>query len=143
MQSHEAYLKRAIELSVKSRESGNTPFAALLVDKDGNIIMEQMNNEITEHKCTGHAETQLVERASHAYSKEFLWDCTLYTTAEPCAHVFRCHLLGQHRPCCVCHDREGSALPDRCRSSEPDLRSALPRRLRQRSEGHRSHRPIP
>ena len=52
MQSHEAYLKRAIELSVKSRESGNTPFAALLVDKDGNIIMEQMNNEITEHKCT-------------------------------------------------------------------------------------------
>lgn len=85
MQSHEAYLKRAIELSVKSRESGNTPFAALLVDKDGNIIMEQMNNEITEHKCTGHAETQLVERASHAYSKEFLWDCTLYTTAEPCA----------------------------------------------------------
>ena len=28
MQSHEAYLKRAIELSVKSRESGNTPFAA-------------------------------------------------------------------------------------------------------------------
>ena len=27
----------------------------------------------------------LVERASHAYSKEFLWDCTLYTTAEPCA----------------------------------------------------------
>lgn len=136
MQSHEAYLKRAIELSVKSRESGNTPFAALLVDKDGNIIMEQMNNEITEHKCTGHAETQLVERASHAYSKEFLWDCTLYTTAEPCAHVFRCHLLGQHRPCCVCYDREGSALPDRCRSSEPDLRSALPRRLRQRSEGH-------
>ena len=85
MQSHEAYLKRAIELSVKSRESGNTPFAALLVDKDGNIIMEQMNNEITEHKCTGHAETQLVERASHAYSKKFLWDCTLYTTAEPCA----------------------------------------------------------
>ena len=61
MQSHEAYLKRAIELSVKSRESGNTPFAALLVDKNGNIIMEQMNNEITEHKCTGHAETQLVE----------------------------------------------------------------------------------
>ena len=43
MQSHEAYLKHAIELSVKSRESGNTPFAALLVDKDGNIIMEQMN----------------------------------------------------------------------------------------------------
>ena len=38
MQSHEAYLKRAIELSVKSRESGNTPFAALLVDKTGILL---------------------------------------------------------------------------------------------------------
>ena len=136
MQSHEAYLKRAIELSVKSRESGNTPFAALLVDKDGNIIMEQMNNEITEHKCTGHAETQLVERASHAYSKEFLWDCTLYTTAEPCAMCSGAIYWGNIGHVVYAMTEKRSALPDRCRSSEPDLRSALPRRLRQRSEGH-------
>ena len=133
MQSHEAYLKRAIELSVKSRESGNTPFAALLVDKDGNIIMEQMNNEITEHKCTGHtAGRTCIPRLQQRIS---LGLHTLHNGRALC-HVFRCHLLGQHRPCCVCYDREGSALPDRCRSSEPDLRSALPRRLRQRSEGH-------
>ena len=69
----------------KSRESGNTPFAALLVDKEGNILLEQMNVEITEHKCTGHAETQLAERASKLYDRDFLWDCTLYTTAEPCS----------------------------------------------------------
>lgn len=25
----------------------------------------------------------LAARASHEYSREFLWDCTLYTTAEP------------------------------------------------------------
>lgn len=82
---HIYYLRHAIELSKKSRESGNTPFAAILVDGDGNIIMEQMNVEITEHKSTGHAETQLAERASKAYEKDFLWNCTLYTTAEPCA----------------------------------------------------------
>lgn len=79
------YLKIAIALSQKSRESGNTPFAAILVDKEGTILLEQMNVEITEQKCTGHAETQLAEHASKKYSKEFLWDCTLYTTAEPCA----------------------------------------------------------
>lgn len=33
----------------------------------------------------GLVETQLIERASMEYSKEFLWNCTLYTTAEPCA----------------------------------------------------------
>ena len=82
---HIDYLKRTIEISEESRASGNTPFGALLVDKDGNIIMEQGNIEISGKVCTGHAETTLAARASQEYSKEFLWDCTLYTTAEPCA----------------------------------------------------------
>ena len=47
-QEHTYYLKRAIEISRESRESGNTPFGALLVDQDGNILMEQQNIEITE-----------------------------------------------------------------------------------------------
>lgn len=84
-QDHVYYLKRAIEISKNSRASGNTPFGALLVDGDGNIIMEQENIEITEKICTGHAEATLAARASHKYSKDFLWNCTLYTTAEPCA----------------------------------------------------------
>lgn len=83
--SHEEYLRRCIEVSRLSIEHGNTPFGAILVDSDGNILMEQENVEITEGKCTGHAETALMERASLAYSKEFLWTCILYTTAEPCA----------------------------------------------------------
>lgn len=83
--NHIEYLKRAIEISRESRASGNTPFGALLVDKDGNILMEQGNIEISGKVCTGHAETTLAARASQEYSKDFLWDCTLYTTAEPCA----------------------------------------------------------
>lgn len=82
--SHIDYLKRAVEISKEARASGNTPFGALLVDKDGNIIMEQPNIEITENICSGHAEATLAARASHEYSKAFLWECTLYTTAEPC-----------------------------------------------------------
>ena len=84
-ESHEYYLKRCIEISRESRAKGNTPFGAILVDGEGNIIMEQGNIEVTERICTGHAETQLARRASHEYSKEFLWNCTLYSTAEPCA----------------------------------------------------------
>lgn len=84
-QEHTYYLRRAIEVSKRSREHGNTPFGALLVDKEGNILMEQENIEITEKLCTGHAETTLAARASQTYSRAFLWDCTLYTTAEPCA----------------------------------------------------------
>lgn len=83
--SHQEYLKRAIEVSREARKNGNTPFGALLVDSEGNIVMEQENIEITEERCTGHAECTLADRASNKYSKEFLWNCTLYTTAEPCA----------------------------------------------------------
>ncbi|NTV91410.1 MAG: nucleoside deaminase [Clostridiales bacterium] len=84
-QNHIYYLKRAIEISRESKASGNTPFGALLTDRDGNIIMEQQNIEITGKICTGHAETTLAARASREYTKDFLWSCTLYTTAEPCA----------------------------------------------------------
>ncbi|HHX70988.1 MAG: nucleoside deaminase [Miniphocaeibacter sp.] len=84
-EQHKEFLKRAIEISKNSRANNNTPFGALLVDKDGNILMEQENIELTENICTGHAECTLVQRASQKYSKDFLWDCTLYTTAEPCA----------------------------------------------------------
>ena len=85
MKDHVFYLKRTIELSKLAVEHGNTPFGALLVDHDGNIILEQENIEITEKDCTGHAETTLMRRASKLYSKDFLWSCTLYTSVEPCA----------------------------------------------------------
>ncbi len=84
-QDHVYYLKRAVEVSRQARAHGNTPFGALLVDGEGNILMEQENIEISDQLCTGHAETSLAARASQTYSKDFLWNCTLYTTAEPCA----------------------------------------------------------
>ena len=82
---HSYYMQRAVELSRLAKENGNTPFGALVVDKDGNIVVEHENVEITGKKCTGHAETMAAEKASNQFSKEFLWDCTLYTIAEPCA----------------------------------------------------------
>lgn len=81
---HKKYLLRAVEISKQAVEHGNNPFGALLVDSQGNILLEQENNEITEHDCTGHAETVLMRIASKRYDKEFLATCTLYTTGEPC-----------------------------------------------------------
>lgn len=83
--SHDFYLKRCLELAQAAVSHSNMPFGAVLVDQDGEIILEQENIEITESDCTGHAETQLMVQASKKYSKDFLKDCTLYTTVEPCA----------------------------------------------------------
>lgn len=82
--NHEKYLKRCAEIAVESMEGGNNPFGALLVDKDGNILIESGNIEVVEKDITGHAETTVAKLAGKKYSKEFLWETTLYSTAEPC-----------------------------------------------------------
>lgn len=81
---HKKYIRRCVEISEEAVAQGNNPFGALLVDKEGNIVVESGNVEITEKDCTGHAETTVMRLATQKYSKEFLWECTLYTTAEPC-----------------------------------------------------------
>ncbi|MDE7221588.1 MAG: nucleoside deaminase [Oscillospiraceae bacterium] len=77
-------LRRTFELAKEGRASGNNPFGALLADGEGNILIEQANIEVTTRDCTGHAETTVARKASMTYDKDFLWNCTLYTSAEPC-----------------------------------------------------------
>lgn len=67
-----AFLRRAIEVSRRSREHGNTPFGAILVDEHKNVALEQENREVTEHICTGHAETSLMEAASRKFDHGYL-----------------------------------------------------------------------
>jgi tRNA(Arg) A34 adenosine deaminase TadA len=78
------FISRAIELSKQARESGNHPFGALLVDDHGIILLEAQNTVLTENDITGHAELNLVRAASARYEEDFLANCTLYTSTEPC-----------------------------------------------------------
>lgn len=81
----ERHLLVAIELARRSRENGNHPFGALLVDADGNVVLEAENTVVTESDFTGHAETNLMRMASKRFDPEFLSRCTLYSSTEPCA----------------------------------------------------------
>lgn len=78
------YLRLANQAAKEARAGGNTPFGAVLADAEGNVLMTQGNAEGDMHDATAHAEFVLASRASRAYSKDFLWNCTLYTTCEPC-----------------------------------------------------------
>ena len=78
------YLIRTFEIAMEAREAGNNPFGALLVNKEGKIILEQPIIEVMEHGRTAHAETSLARAASKKFSPEELWDCSLYTNFEPC-----------------------------------------------------------
>ncbi|GAB4475816.1 MAG: nucleoside deaminase [Anaerolineales bacterium] len=85
LERHLFYLKRAVELAQQARERGNHPFGALLVDEQGNLLLEAENTVVTERDCTAHAETNLVRAACRQYPGELLARCTLYTSTEPCA----------------------------------------------------------
>jgi len=82
---HEALLRRAIEESRLAREAGNHPFASILVGPDGEVLMTQHNAFLPDHDMTGHAERVLMTRASTGLPAEVLRECTIYTSAEPCA----------------------------------------------------------
>ena len=77
-------LTAAIEESRQSVKNGNHPFGAVLADKEGNILLHAQNTVVTEDDATGHAETNLMRKASRLYDKEFLETCTIYSSAEPC-----------------------------------------------------------
>lgn len=79
------FLRRALEVAQSAREHGNHPFGALIVDEHGQILVEAENTVVTENDCTGHAETNLVRKASQQFSVEVLRKATLYTSTEPCA----------------------------------------------------------
>ncbi|MEV0007110.1 nucleoside deaminase [Streptomyces sp. NPDC051840] len=80
----ERFLTAAIELAVAARKDGNHPFGSLLV-LDGATVLEAGNTVTTGRDATGHAETNLVRLASHAYTRAELARATLYTSTEPCA----------------------------------------------------------
>ena len=84
MSNDRQHLRRALELARQARGHGNHPFGALLVDAEGNVVLEAENTVNTDRDVTAHAETNLVRAASARFDPEFLARCTIYTSTEPC-----------------------------------------------------------
>ncbi len=83
---HEALLRKAFAVALRARAAGDHPFGAILVDGAGGVIMEQGNGFTAEGRdMTAHAERLIATRASKAFAPAFLAECTLYSSAEPCA----------------------------------------------------------
>jgi tRNA(Arg) A34 adenosine deaminase TadA len=77
----EALLMRAHALSQRAMDAGHHPFAALLVAPDHEtVLLEQGNVD-----SVNHAEAVLAREAARLHPRDFLWQCTLVTTVEPCA----------------------------------------------------------
>ena len=56
------YMEKAIELAYHAKENGDNPFGSILVDEDGNILMEDENTQVTQNDITGHPELKIAKR---------------------------------------------------------------------------------
>jgi tRNA(Arg) A34 adenosine deaminase TadA len=79
------HLRRCFVLARQAREAGQHPFAALVVDENGQVLMEAQNQaRPPEGEPTQHAELLAVGRAAKIFPPERLAKATLYTSTEPC-----------------------------------------------------------
>jgi tRNA(Arg) A34 adenosine deaminase TadA len=74
------HLRRCNEVAQRAQSLGHHPFGAILVAPDHDtVLLEQCNID-----TVNHAESTLARVAATNYPAEYLWDCTLYTSVEPC-----------------------------------------------------------
>ncbi|MES2943730.1 MAG: nucleoside deaminase, partial [Pseudomonadota bacterium] len=75
------HLQRANAVAKRALSLGRHPFGAILVAPDGETVLAEQGNV----DAVNHAEAVLARTATLNFSPDYLWDCTLVTTAEPCA----------------------------------------------------------
>lgn len=75
------HLRRAQEIAARAVAMGHHPFGAILVGPDQETVLLEQGNVST----VNHAEAVLARTADMNFTPAYLWDCTLYTTVEPCA----------------------------------------------------------
>ena len=83
--SDEDQLHRAFDVAESALENGNHPFGAILVGPDGDVLLEAENGYLPDGDMTAHAERLLATAACKAFEPDELAECTLYSSAEPCA----------------------------------------------------------
>ena len=76
-----AHLELANQVALETLDKGHMPFGAVLVAPDHETILLRQGNIDT----VRHAENELARTASERYEEDYLWNCTLVTTIEPCA----------------------------------------------------------
>lgn len=82
--SHEQilrHLRRANEVARRAMALGRHPFGAVLIAPDGETVLAEQGNVDT----VNHAESTLARTAATNFASDYLWQCTLVTTVEPCA----------------------------------------------------------
>jgi len=80
----EAYMQEAIAAAKQAVLNGGAAIGAVIVGADGQILARGESIVGVTHDPTSHAEINCIRAASQARGSDDLFDCTLYSTLEPC-----------------------------------------------------------
>jgi len=75
------HLRRANAVAQRATVLGRHPFGAILVAPDQETVLAEQGNV----DSVNHAEATLARAAFTNFAPDYLWQCTLVTTVEPCA----------------------------------------------------------
>lgn len=81
---NEQHLRRAIELAVEARATGNPPFGSLLAGPDDAVLVEERNTTLTDGDITAHPELKLARWAARNLDAATAAKTTMYTSCQPC-----------------------------------------------------------
>ena len=84
MQSHEYYMRIALELARESGEKRDTPVGCVIVGADGAVIGLGRNLREEENNAAAHAELIAIAGACKTSGDWRLSGCAMYVTLEPC-----------------------------------------------------------
>lgn len=78
------FMQEALKEAQEAYNRDSVPVGATII-RDNQIVSKAGNEVIKNHDPTAHAEILAIRRAALALKSEFLEDCEMYVTLEPCA----------------------------------------------------------
>ncbi|GAB1260601.1 nucleoside deaminase [Aurantivibrio plasticivorans] len=101
--------ENVIDLAISNVKVGGLPFAAIIVNQNGDVIGEGVN-QVAEHlDCTAHAEIQAIRDASRNEKKYSLKGTTLFASGEPCALCYTAIRMAEIMKVIIVSDRYEAA----------------------------------
>jgi len=83
MDTHEYFMKIALDEAKKAEDMDEVPVGAVIV-RDGIVIAKAFNTRETSKDATCHAEITAIKRACECLGGWRLIGCEMYVTLEPC-----------------------------------------------------------
>lgn len=81
----DAVMQRALELARAAGVAGEVPVAAIITNRQGEIVAEAANAMVSLKKATAHAEMRVIELAMQQTAASRLEEYDIWVTLEPCA----------------------------------------------------------